>query len=191
MQKGQNPNQDPYYNLPNAAATYAIGGMSTHWTACTPKEYARGERPERSDLLTEKEWNCLYMEAEHLLNTHSNVFDSSIRQKAILNALLPQFPDIVPLPLGVEKVKNESMFLVKWTGADTVLGEDNIQLLNAKDSRFSMKVRNKYDGNDLPWLYLVLLTEIKIDQFQFQFQFQFQLTEIIHFSFSYSFSCQK
>ena len=141
VQKGQNPKQKPYENLPNAAATYAVGGMATHWTACTPRENGEGERPERSNLFGDEEWKSMYSEAEFLLNTHSDVFDDSLRQQAILKALQPDFPEVRPLPLGVERVKNDCTFLVKWTGADNVLGENNIQLLNVPDSRFSIKVR--------------------------------------------------
>ena len=114
--------------------------MATHWTACTPRQNPDGERPERSNLFGREEWDKLYTEAEFLLNTHDNVFDISLRQQAVLRALLPEYPDIVSLPLGVERVKNESMFLVRWTGADDVLGENNVNLLNVPDSRFRIKV---------------------------------------------------
>ena len=144
VQRGYNPKQQAHDNLPNASATYAVGGMATHWTACTPRQNADGERPERSNLLGREEWDKLYTEAEFLLNTHDNVFDVSLRQQAVLRALLPEYPDIKPLPLGVEKVKNESMFLVRWTGADNVLGENNINLLNVPDSRFCIKVRSNF-----------------------------------------------
>ena len=142
VQKGYNPKQQAHDNLYNASATYAVGGMATHWTASIPRQDAEGERPERSNLLDKKEWDKLYTEAELLLNRHNNVFDNSIRQQAILRALLPQYTDIVPLPLGVERVTNESMFLVRWTGADNVLGEKNLNLLNVPDSRFRIKVKS-------------------------------------------------
>ena len=116
--------------------------MSTHWTACTPRENSKGPRPERSTLLTEEEWNNLYDEAEILLNTHNDVFDGSIRQQAIQIALNEQFNKICPLPLGVERVHSKK-FSVKWTGADNVLGEKNIRLLQSENPRFCIKV-HKY-----------------------------------------------
>ena len=115
--------------------------MFTHWTCCTPRQNSKGPRSERSTLLTEKEWDSLYSEAEVLLNTHSNVFDGSIRQQAIWEALKGEFyhEKLCSLPLAVERVYSKK-FSVKWTGADTILGENNIKLLQDENQRFCIKV---------------------------------------------------
>ena len=141
IQQGYNPNQDPNYNLPNASATYAIGGMFTHWTCCTPRQNSKGPRPERSTLLRDEDWESIYTEGELLLNTHSDVFNGSIRQQAIWEALKGEYfhEKICPIPLGVEKAESKK-FSVKWTGADIILGESIIKLLQDDSSRFCLKV---------------------------------------------------
>lgn len=72
VSENKNPQQDPFVNLPKAAATYAVGGMSTHWTACTPRVYQQY----RSPLIDSDTWDSLYEEAE-LLNTNQNMFDDT------------------------------------------------------------------------------------------------------------------
>ena len=117
--------------------------MSTHWTACTPRQNSVGKRPERSTLLDEGDWKHLYEKAEEYLHTHTDVFEKSIRQEAIKQHLqvLSHHINIQPLPLGVEKVHSKK-FRVKWTGADSVLGENNIKLLQDDHSKFCIKVRD-------------------------------------------------
>ncbi|XP_068745924.1 uncharacterized protein [Montipora capricornis] len=70
----ENPEQNPYDNLPAASATYAVGGMATHWTACTPREHPTIER---SQLFTDQEWDEMYKEAETILKTNQNMFDDT------------------------------------------------------------------------------------------------------------------
>ena len=139
VQKGQNPKQNPQLNLPNAAATYAVGGMATHWTCCVPRGNAKGSSPELSSLIGVPEWEHLYKEAERLLNKNDDVFNESVRQKAILKALEGKFQSITTLPIAAERVSSDK-FSVRWTGVDTVLGENNIKLLNNENSRFCIKV---------------------------------------------------
>jgi pyranose oxidase len=120
----QNPDQDPALNLPGAAVTYAVGGMTTHWTCATPRHHPTIER---SDIYSDAEWDRLYTEAEKLLNTHKHEFDSSMRHMAVRDALQEEFSElrdpygVQNLPLGVERRKDNPL-LVHWSGTDTVLG---------------------------------------------------------------------
>jgi pyranose oxidase len=121
----QNPHQDPRTNLPGAAATYAVGGMATHWTCATPRQHPVIEQ---SSLLTHAEWNDLYNRGEKLLNTHRDVFENSIRNTVVRDVLRKTFPhlkapyDPQNLPLAAERNANNDE-LVTWSGADTVLGD--------------------------------------------------------------------
>ncbi len=120
----QNPDQDPETNLPGAGVTYAVGGMTTHWTCATPRHHPTLER---SAVYSHEEWERLYEEGERLLNTHSHEFDDSIRHTAVREALQDEFSELPEeyrvqnLPLGVERRKDNPKF-VHWTGTDTVLG---------------------------------------------------------------------
>jgi pyranose oxidase len=120
----QNPDQDPTTNLPGAGVTYAVGGMTTHWTCATPRHHPTLER---SDIYSNEEWERLYTEGERLLNTHSHEFDHSIRHMVVRETLkaeyseLPEEFGVQNLPLAVERRKDNPKF-VHWTGTDTVLG---------------------------------------------------------------------
>ncbi|HET7479171.1 MAG TPA: pyranose oxidase [Rubrobacteraceae bacterium] len=120
----QNPDQDPETNLPGAGVTYAVGGMTTHWTCATPRHHPTLER---SDIYSDEEWDRLYDEGEKLLNTHKHEFDDSIRHVMVRDTLQEEFselPDgygVQNLPLAVERRKDNPKF-VHWTGTDTVLG---------------------------------------------------------------------
>ena len=116
VQGGQNPDQSPYDNLPDAAATYAVGGMATHWTAATPREHPTIER---SDLLPPLEWDALYTECETLLKTNQAMFESSIRNTVVKEALLEAYPNISSpykpqnLPLAGESSEERSPYIMK------------------------------------------------------------------------------
>jgi pyranose oxidase len=120
----QNPDQDPDVNLPGAAATYAVGGMATHWTCATPRHHPTMER---SDIYSDGEWDRLYTEGEKLLNTHKHEFDESIRHQVVRDALQAEFTELPEgykvqnLPLAVERRKDNPK-LVHWSGTDTVFG---------------------------------------------------------------------
>ena len=153
----QNPNQDPYVNLPKAAATYAVGGMFTHWTACTPREYPS----ERSKLIAPDMWNSLYKEAEELLHTNQNMFDDTkidapgggapgglrhfIRNHLVRDTLRKAYPDLKGdaepqyLPLAGVRRKDAPEFIT-WSGSDTVLGEQLLEELKDDEGRFKLKV---------------------------------------------------
>ena len=154
----ENPEQSPYENLPENAATYAVGGMATHWTACTPREHPTIER---SSLYTDDEWDRLYKDAETILKTNQNMFDDTmidkhgggapsgvthfIRNTVVRDILRKTFPDLkkkeaIPqyLPLAGVRRKDAPEFIT-WSGSDTVLGEDMLKALKEGD-RFTLKV---------------------------------------------------
>ena len=144
-------------NLPKAAATYAVGGMSTHWTACTPREYPT----QRSSLIDPDTWNSLYKEAERLLHTNQNMFDDTkidfpgggapggikhfIRNNLVRDTLRKVYPDLnskdaIPqyLPLAGVRRKDAPEYIT-WSGADTVLGDEMLKELKSENT-FQLKV---------------------------------------------------
>ena len=156
VSNNQNPEQNPFVNLPKAAATYAVGGMATHWTACTPREYPT----ERSTLIDPNTWDLLYKEAEKLLHTNQNMFDDTkidkpgggapggikhfIRNHLVRDTLRKVYPDLKKdaapqyLPLAGYRRKDAPEFIT-WSGADTVLGEKLLAELK-KEDKFKLKV---------------------------------------------------
>ena len=144
---GQNPDQSPYDNLDDAAATYAVGGMATHWTGATPREHPTVER---SSLITDEEWRELYLESEKLLKTNQSLFEDSIRNTIVREKLHETFDkelsesqvskEYYPqnLPLAGERKNVE---FVTWTGGDTILGENLIKAIKSGDtSKITLKV---------------------------------------------------
>lgn len=130
-----NPSQCPTTNLTNAAGTYAVGGMFTHWTAATPRQ---NPTVERSPLIPTEEWNRLYDTAESFFNTHTDQFDFD-RSRVVKKALTDyydqvgaDYPHRVPadypvqnLPVAAERRKGfaDDDEYVHWTGVDTILGD--------------------------------------------------------------------
>ena len=119
----ENPNQDRTKNMPHAAATYAVGGMFTHWTGSAPRQYP----PERSSLISPQEWDKLFDIAEKFMNVHNTGFESPLSdilmrrfQKRLGDRLEPDRP-VQHIPLGAERRKDNPKYGV-WTGADTVMG---------------------------------------------------------------------
>ncbi len=121
----ENPDQDPYRNLPGAAACYAVGGMGTHWTGATPRPHPTIER---SSHIVAAEWEALYADAERLLRVSAREFDDSIRQQLVAEALGREFADlpdgygVQSLPLAARR-RRDNPRMVQWTGVDTVLGD--------------------------------------------------------------------
>jgi len=129
--------------LPGASVTYAVGGMATHWTACTPREHPTIER---SNLLTDEEWDKFYTEAEGFLKTNQEMFEKSIRNTVVKEKLIETYPELKQekekpqnLPLAGERNKAVPD-LITWSGGDTVLGDELINMLGTKDSKFVLKV---------------------------------------------------
>ena len=99
--------------------------MFIHWTSNTPRPHPAMERV---PFIGADEWEMLYSSAEQLLNTHTNVYASSIRHRIVMDALKSHYGDSVPLawavqslPVAGERRKDNNEF-VHFTGADTILG---------------------------------------------------------------------
>jgi pyranose oxidase len=145
IRNGINPRQDPRKNLDNACAAYSVGGMLLHWTAAVPRQHPTVER---ADFLPPDEWNDLYQYAEALLNKHSNVYENSIRNTVVKEALSDYYKDSLPaeygvqnLPMGAERSTTNPEF-VRFTGTDNILkpvldseNGTNIELLSQHRAR--------------------------------------------------------
>ncbi|URM88845.1 GMC oxidoreductase [Streptomyces sp. MRC013] len=127
--RNQNPEQRKHLNLPAAAATYAVGGMATHWTCAIPRFHPEVERQYGGQPypIGEKEMDRLYDEAERLLARSTSVFASSARHllvKRVLQRAGEECADITELPLAVrDRADSDQTSAVTWSAADTVLGE--------------------------------------------------------------------
>jgi pyranose oxidase len=131
VRNNQNPDQNPFKNLDAAAASYAVGGMATHWTCACPRFHS-SELPSPS-IISRQAWAALYDEAEKLLNVrpregiNTHPFEHSIRHTIIREKLQREYSELrggnAPhdLPLACERRSDNDEF-VRWSGADTVLG---------------------------------------------------------------------
>ena len=140
---GQNPDQSPYDNLPDAAATCAVGGMATHWTAAVPRQHPKVER---SSIIDNEEWQVLYEESEKLLKKSDDLFQNSIRNTVVKEVLNETYEEEITeseclpqnLPLAGVRKKEE---FVMWSGSDTILGEDLVKDIKSGDcSKIQLKV---------------------------------------------------
>ncbi|KAL8291669.1 hypothetical protein RQP46_001927 [Phenoliferia psychrophenolica] len=107
-------------SLPGASATYAVGGMASHWTCATPRPH----EDELPDTYTATEWNRLYTAGEQLLGTNLTPFDGLVSQQIISRALTNHFGDsreIKGLPLAVKT--SPKWPHLKWSGCDTIMKE--------------------------------------------------------------------
>lgn len=139
IHNGQNPCQDSYYNLPAAAATRVVGGMGSHWTACTPRQHPKLER---SDLFSDSEWNALYGEAEKRLKTNSTLYDDSIRQQLVLDTLRKGEyyhgdRDFKPMPLAAQKLPDQTYF--EWSCSATIFGDITKTIDNPGNKNFTLR----------------------------------------------------
>ncbi|MGW0601584.1 pyranose oxidase [Streptomyces sp. NPDC002776] len=127
--RNQNPEQKKHTNLPAAAATYAVGGMATHWTCAVPRFHAQVERRngDQEYPIDDKKMDELYDEAETLLGRQTSVFAASARHllvKQVLKQTGEEFADVAELPLAVsERADSEKTSAVTWSASDTVLGD--------------------------------------------------------------------
>ncbi|KAM0755859.1 FAD/NAD(P)-binding domain-containing protein [Meredithblackwellia eburnea MCA 4105] len=105
--------------LPGASATFAVGGMGSHWTCTTPRPH----EDELPDSYPVSEWNRLYSIAEGWLGTTEHAFDDSMSQRIIKNAFEESFPgrEIKGLPMAVKISK--TMPYLRWAGCDTIMGK--------------------------------------------------------------------
>jgi len=153
----QNPDQDPNRNLPAAAAAYAVGGMATHWTCATPRHHPNIER---ATFYDDAEWDRLYAEGEQLLNTHTDVFEGSIRHRLVREALAAEYTELAApyhvqsLPLAVER-RQDNPDLVQWSGADTVLGPladgDAGDRFTLSAEHLCVRLHTSTDGSRVEW----------------------------------------
>lgn len=123
LQNGQNPKQSAWDNLPAAAATRVVGGMSSHWTCCTPRQHPKIER---STIFNDEEWESLYTRAEKLFNTDSTLFDKSIRQQLVKHVLEDAYKDkkreLRSMPLAGQRNAGNKDY-VEWSCTATILGD--------------------------------------------------------------------
>lgn len=123
VRSNQNPDQDVQTNLPGAAATYAVGGMATHWTCATPRHHPELER---AHIWDDQHWSALYERAERILHTSPTLFENSIRHSVVRDALRREY-DELPAEYAVQslplagRARADDPTLVSWTGADTIL----------------------------------------------------------------------
>jgi pyranose oxidase len=125
IRSAQNPRQEASRNLEAAAVSYGVGGMFSHWTNNTPRHHPMIER---SDLIGDAEWDVLYDAAERVMNTHCDVFSSSIRHTVVKEVLSECYGDRLHAPYGVQELpvagerRRDNSEFVHFTGADTILG---------------------------------------------------------------------
>jgi choline dehydrogenase-like flavoprotein len=111
-------------SLDAGVATYAVGGMATHWTGVTPRHHPAVER---ADAIPAGDWERLYDDAEALLNTRSDLTADAVSHRIVLDALAAEYPELPEsygvqhLPMAAER-RTDNPRLVRWTGTDTVLG---------------------------------------------------------------------
>ena len=116
----ENPKQKSGLNMPFAAATYAVGGMGTHWTCCTPDPVPM----ERTSFIPENQWPILLAIARKLLNVHTDAFSPSFTNEVVKDVLNQEGFPVTNLSMAAEKRQNQSpenAHMVTWTGSDTVL----------------------------------------------------------------------
>ncbi|RVD89575.1 uncharacterized protein DFL_000578 [Arthrobotrys flagrans] len=102
-------------SMPGAAATLAIGGMSTHWTCVTAAPHPTLEAPK---LFPEAQWTPLLSEAQDLLNTNSTTYDTSTRQENLKNVLNASGHSFKSTPLACQKAEDGK---IVYTSTSTIL----------------------------------------------------------------------
>lgn len=129
IRSAHNPDQDPTTNMPEAAVSYGVGGMFTHWTGVTPRLHPT----ELPVCLPRQEWGHLYDRAEALVGTRSDVFRDSIRNTIVKEALERHYKGRLPDHYGVQDLpyagqrRHDNDEFVHNTGADTILGPILVQ----------------------------------------------------------------
>ncbi|KAJ2969634.1 hypothetical protein NUW58_g9940 [Xylaria curta] len=135
-----NPDQEIKSNLAAAAATRVVGGMSTHWSCCTPRQYANASlhHNERSDLFSPDEWEGLYKDCEKIFSTDTTgkVFADSVRQRLVMKKLKEAFDEdfrkgvkkdgqkaarqVSPMPLACKQTADNKAY-IEWTCTASIL----------------------------------------------------------------------
>ncbi|KAI0452935.1 hypothetical protein F5B21DRAFT_505842 [Xylaria acuta] len=149
-----NPQQKPEYNIKASAATRVVGGMSTHWTGCTPRQHPL----ERSKLFNDDEWKSLYEKCEALFHTSKVNFENSVRQRLVKYVLKDKFQKdfehghkkpwqtearaVKTMPLAAKQLPGNESY-IEWSCTATILGD----LANPKpsDDRFMLMSQTQCD----------------------------------------------
>ena len=108
--------------MPAASATRVVGGMGSHWTCCTPREFPGIER---SDLFSDAEWEDLYRDAEGLFHTNHTAYDDSIRHQLVRHVLIDATNgerEFISMPLACQRNKPNKDY-IEWTATATILGD--------------------------------------------------------------------
>ncbi|KAI0469202.1 hypothetical protein F4859DRAFT_516145 [Xylaria cf. heliscus] len=129
-----NPQQKPEENLSASAATRVVGGMSTHWTCCTPRQHPH----ERSKLFTDKQWESMYGDCEQIFNTNKVHPENSVRHRLVKYMLEDAFQrdfkngvkkprqkgprEVRSMPLA-GKTNNVNKSYTEWTCTATILND--------------------------------------------------------------------
>jgi pyranose oxidase len=125
VRTAHNPRQDPAKNMDGASVSYGVGGMFTHWTNNTPRQHPTVER---LLFIARAEFDALYERAEGLLNTRTDIFERSVRHKAVIAALTSHYGGRLPADFGVQHLptagerRTDNDEFVRFSGTDTVLG---------------------------------------------------------------------
>ncbi|KAF9062203.1 hypothetical protein BDP27DRAFT_1233945 [Rhodocollybia butyracea] len=126
---GYNERQQSHNNLGAAAVTRCVGGMSTHWCVVPTPTFLKGvERPKifENDADDDCEWDKIYHAAKVLIGTSEEEFDSSIRQKIVLDALKQKTEyagrNVKALPLACHRIHNGRY--VRWHAAENIFGKN-------------------------------------------------------------------
>lgn len=168
-----NPRQRPNLNVPAAALTNIVGGMSALWR-CIAVRF--NTELERSALLSTDEWERLYRVAEEVLAVGSDLNESSVRQAAILSALRARYrklgpPSPVPAPLAARRAP-QSAGLIRWTAPAEVLEDvapdvrtSHLDVQPQHVARRLLHRRGRVSGVEVLCLETQQITTIKADVF--------------------------
>ncbi|OOC57221.1 hypothetical protein NOSIN_14315 [Nocardiopsis sinuspersici] len=131
----QNPHQKEEDNLGACAATYAVGGMATHWTCAMPefnealeRTWVDADGKEAEYPLGAQELKKGYEHSTTALKRTTEAYRHSARHQLVKKVLNQDAGfQVSELPLAVERRKDQNEHghqeFVTWSGADTVLGE--------------------------------------------------------------------
>ncbi|ORY21517.1 hypothetical protein BCR39DRAFT_553373 [Naematelia encephala] len=113
-------------DLPGASATYAVGGMATHWTCATPRPHPDEMPKDLPYSDDEAEWDRRYSFCEKLIGTNQSPFDDLVGQQIVKHALNEAIPEReikgLPLAVHVDQGKYPHYPHLHWSGCDTIMG---------------------------------------------------------------------
>ncbi|MEU0492679.1 GMC oxidoreductase [Nocardiopsis sp. NPDC006139] len=130
----QNPYQKEEDNLGAYAATYAVGGMATHWTCAMPEFDKALERTwvdengnEIGYPLGDQDLNGGYAHSAEVLKRTTEAYRHSARHQLVKKVLNQDAGfQVSELPLAVQRRTDQNEHghreFVTWSAADTVLG---------------------------------------------------------------------